>query len=65
MSLTDDPGKGTVTLGEHVQRGEISREDVAAVLDGVLHEPALGGRVFEATGGDTPVDEAIRKLDGA
>lgn len=62
VSLTDEPGKGAVTLAEHVARGQISREDVAAVLDAVLHAPALGGRVFEATGGDTPIEEAIQKL---
>jgi uncharacterized protein YbjT (DUF2867 family) len=64
VSLTDAPGAGTVTLGEHVDRGEISREDVAAVLAVVLHEAALSGRTIEATGGETPVQEAVRALGG-
>jgi uncharacterized protein YbjT (DUF2867 family) len=64
VSLTDDPGVGTVTLGDHVDRGEISREDVAAVLAAVLHEPALSGRTIEATRGETPVEEAVRALGG-
>ncbi len=62
VSLTDEPGGGTVTLGEHVDRGEISRQDVAAVFDAVLHEPALGGRVFEVTAGDTPLEDAIQEM---
>lgn len=62
MSLTDEPGKGTVTLGAHVERGEISRQDVAAVLDAVLHEPALGRRVFQATVGDTPIEDALQEI---
>ena len=57
--LTDDPGTGRVRLGDDVGRGEIPRDDVAAVLVAVLHEPDTVGRTYELIGGDTPVDEAV------
>ena len=37
--LTDDPGTGRVQIDVEPARGNISRDDVAAVLDAVLHEP--------------------------
>jgi nucleoside-diphosphate-sugar epimerase len=57
--LTDDPGTGRVTLGEHVDRGSVTRDDVAAVLRGLLDRPATAGRVYELVGGDTPIEEAL------
>ncbi|SCX47032.1 Nucleoside-diphosphate-sugar epimerase [Klenkia marina] len=58
VSLTDDPGTGTVRLAASVERGEISRDDVAAVLVALLDDPHPGS-VLELTGGDTPVREAV------
>lgn len=60
--LNDETGTGRVTVGAEVERSEIPREDVAAVLVRVLDEQATAGVVFEVVGGDTPVDEAIRSL---
>jgi uncharacterized protein YbjT (DUF2867 family) len=57
--LTDDPGTGLVRVGESVGRGEISRDDVAAVLAAVLSEPATAGKTFEVVAGDTTVEEAV------
>jgi nucleoside-diphosphate-sugar epimerase len=59
--LTDDPGTGRVTLAHGVERGDVPRDDVAAVLAGIL---AAGrwGDVVELVGGDTPVDEAVAAL---
>lgn len=57
--LTDGPGAGTVTLARHVDRGEVAREDVAAVIVAVLDEPRTAGRVFEVVGGDTPIRDAV------
>lgn len=57
--LTDDPGTGRVSLGDDVGGGDVPRDDVAAVLAEVLHEPATVGRTFELVGGDTPLDEAV------
>ena len=60
--LTDDPGTGRVAVARHVERGEVAREDVAAVLAEVLHDPRTSGAVFELVGGDTPVDQAVAGL---
>jgi cytosine deaminase len=58
--LTDDPGTGSIQIGD--QRGEISRDDVAAVLFVVLHNPATTGWAFGVTSGDTPIEQAIASL---
>ena len=60
--LTDDPGSGRVSLGPKVERGEIPRDDVAAVLAAVLHDPATSGLTFEAMSGEVPIDEAVTAL---
>jgi uncharacterized protein YbjT (DUF2867 family) len=57
--LTDDPGTGRVHAAESVERGEIPREDVAAVLVAVLDTDTTIGATFEVVSGDTPIDEAI------
>jgi uncharacterized protein YbjT (DUF2867 family) len=60
--LSDDPGTGRVEAGEHVEDGGISRDDVAAVLTFVLHDPALAGITFEVVEGDTPIEQALAAL---
>lgn len=55
--LTNDPGTGRVALD--AGRGDVTRDDVAAVLVAVIHEPDTIGRTFELSGGDTPIDEAL------
>jgi uncharacterized protein YbjT (DUF2867 family) len=57
--LTDDPGTGHVSAGEHVGDGAISRDDAAAVLAVALHDPALAGVTFEVVEGDTPIEQAL------
>jgi uncharacterized protein YbjT (DUF2867 family) len=61
-ALTDDPGTGLVTVGTDLERGEVPRADVAAVLLAVLETPSSVGKTFELVSGDTPVDEAVRGL---
>jgi uncharacterized protein YbjT (DUF2867 family) len=60
--LTDDPGTGLVTAGATVIRGEIPRDDVAATLLAVLHQPGTTGLTFELVAGDTPIAEAVARL---
>jgi uncharacterized protein YbjT (DUF2867 family) len=62
VRLTDDPGTGKVVLAEKVSRGEVPREDVAAVLAAILDEPATIGKTLELTSGATPIPEAIEQL---
>ncbi|UQI43059.1 NAD(P)H-binding protein [Streptomyces sp. HU2014] len=60
--LTDDPGTGLVRLAESTGRGEVTRDDVAAVLAALLAEPGTAGRTLELVGGDTPVAEAVKSV---
>ena len=60
--LTDDPPTGRVTVGPQVERGEISRADVAAVLFASLELVKTVGKAFEVVAGQTPIDEALASL---
>ncbi len=57
--LTNDPGTGRVHLADRAPRGQVPRDDVAAVLAAVLDAPRTIGRTFDLIGGDTPVAEAV------
>jgi len=61
--LTNDPGTGRVQIAAHTGRGEVSREDVAAVVIAVLDDPASSGHVFELIGGDTEIPDAVAALN--
>lgn len=58
--LTDDPGTGLVRLAGHTGRGEVSRDDVAAVVAAVLGTPSAAGLTLELIAGETPVEVAVR-----
>ena len=60
--LTNDPGTGRVHLAERTGRGEVPRDDVAAVLGALLHAPGTAGLTLELISGDTPVDEAVAQV---
>lgn len=57
--LTDDPGTGTVTLAPSVDRGAVTRDDVAAVLVALLDRPSTARRTLELVDGETPIDQAV------
>jgi len=57
--LTNDPGTGRVHLAPSVERGQVSRDDVAAVLAGLLTGAGGVHRVLELVGGDTPLPDAL------
>jgi uncharacterized protein YbjT (DUF2867 family) len=62
-SLTDDPGTGRVRLSRELGgRGEVPRDDVAAVIAQVLDAPNTIGATFEVFSGDHMVAEAVRSL---
>jgi nucleoside-diphosphate-sugar epimerase len=61
-ALTDAPATGRVHLAAHVQRGRVTRADVAAVSLALLDEPLSAGLVLELVGGDTLVHEAVAAL---
>ena len=60
--LTNDAGTGRVRLGESLPRGQVTRDDVAAVLVAVLDSPSTIGRTADLIGGDAPIAEAVAAL---
>jgi len=60
--LTNDAGTGRVTLAESVPRGQVTRNDVAAVLAAVLDSPNTIGRTVDLIGGETPIAEAVKAI---
>src|SRR5919109_3649895 len=57
--LTDDPGGGKVEISPDPVQGNVSRDDVAAVLAAVLHEPRSAQRVMYVRSGDLEIDKAL------
>lgn len=60
--LTNSPGTGRVRLAPSVPRGQISRDDVAAVLTALLTGSRGIRQTLELVSGDTPIDEAVAHL---
>lgn len=60
--LTNDPGTEQVTLLPSVPRGTVPRDDVAAVILGLLSEPGTALTTLELVSGDTPIPSAIAAL---
>jgi uncharacterized protein YbjT (DUF2867 family) len=60
--LTDDPGVGRVGVATEPFRNEVSRDDVAAVLAAVLHEPRSVRRTLYVGSGDDSIEEALAAL---
>jgi uncharacterized protein YbjT (DUF2867 family) len=60
--LTNDAGTGRVKLGENLPPGQVTRDDVAAVLATVLDSPNTIGRIVDLIAGDTPVAEAVASI---
>jgi len=60
--LTDEPATGKVTVGNGLDRGQIPRADVAAVLAAVLPAPNAVGKTFELVAGETLIEAAVAAL---
>ncbi|RCG27328.1 SDR family NAD(P)-dependent oxidoreductase [Sphaerisporangium album] len=60
--LTDAPGTGRVSLAEGgtLRGGMVTRDDVAAVVAGLLDTPGTSGRTLDLVQGEVPVEEAVR-----
>jgi uncharacterized protein YbjT (DUF2867 family) len=61
-ALTNDKGTARVAVGERLGRAGVTRDDVAAVIVGVLDEPCTIGRTFVVVEGETPIPDALRQL---
>ena len=64
-ALTDDPGTGLVEIAAEVERGEVPRADVAAVIATSLDTGDGLGAQFELVGGRTPIPEALAAVQSA
>jgi uncharacterized protein YbjT (DUF2867 family) len=62
--LTTDPGTGRVRVQSGPFRGEIPRDDVAALLVAVLDEPRATGATLYVNAGDDPVGAALASALG-
>jgi uncharacterized protein YbjT (DUF2867 family) len=60
--LTDGPGAGRVLVDTEPFRGEISRDDVAAVLARLVADSRLSRRVLYVNRGPQPLDEALEAI---
>ncbi len=60
--LTDDPGTGHARIQAEPIREQVAREDVAAVLAAVLHEPRTAGLTLYVVHGDTDIEQGLREL---
>jgi len=59
--LTDDPGSGTVRIDLEPFRGQIAREDVAALLDRLLTDRLAAGRTLYVSAGQVPIEQALEQ----
>lgn len=57
--LTDDPATGQVALGAGIDRGDVPRADVAAVIAAVVDRDDTVGHQWNLVSGDTPVAAAL------
>jgi len=55
--------EGAVTASSSVKRGEISRQDVAAVLAELIVSDAALGATFEVVSGATPIPDALTAIE--
>ena len=61
--LTDDAATGRVTVGDDsLERGEITRADVAGVIAAAIDQPATLRKQFVVVGGGTSIVEALKSL---
>jgi uncharacterized protein YbjT (DUF2867 family) len=59
--LTDDVPTGLVQVGS-LERGSVTRGDVAHVVAEVLESAGTHGKTFDLLNGETPIGQAIGKL---
>ncbi|CAH0229740.1 putative sugar epimerase YhfK [Peribacillus sp. Bi96] len=60
--LVNEPGTGKVTAAEALERGPISREDVAQTILASLTEENTYKRSFDLISGETAIPEALREI---
>ena len=61
-TLTNDPGTGEVTIAPQLERGPVSRDNVARVLAEVVVRSDVEGIAFDLLDGDVPVADAVASI---
>jgi nucleoside-diphosphate-sugar epimerase len=59
--LTDNPGTGRVQIESASLRGQVARDDVAAVLARLARDDDFAGRVLYVSGGEDPIEQALER----
>jgi uncharacterized protein YbjT (DUF2867 family) len=62
--LVDTVGKGKIALAPAQFHTTVSRDDVAATLAALIHEPIINHVILELTHGSTPIDAAVSWVAG-
>ncbi|MGG0049251.1 SDR family oxidoreductase [Bacillus atrophaeus] len=60
--LLNETGTGLVSAAADVERGSISRDDVATAVIASLDESNTENQAFDLTAGETPIAEALKNL---
>lgn len=58
--LHDEPGTGRVALSPAQAHGRVARDDVAATIAALLHEPRISHQILELDQGSTVIADAVR-----
>ncbi|MCL7416497.1 MAG: SDR family oxidoreductase [Halalkalicoccus sp.] len=61
-ALTDEAATGRIEAARRVERGEITREDVARTLVAALDVENTHGETFEMIEGETPIESALEDV---
>ncbi|WP_334172436.1 SDR family oxidoreductase [Sinomonas sp.] len=61
-TLTHDPGSGRIALADHDHSGNVSRDDVAAVIAATLTMPKTVGKFIGFNQGETLISDALASL---
>ena len=61
-TLLNDVGTGLVRMGLAIPYGDVSRDDVAAVLVELIHRPTVSRVILELTNGRQTIHEALANL---
>lgn len=61
-TLSDEPGTGHVRADVAIPYGNVPRDDVAAFLAEVIDQPTVNRIIIELTEGETPIANAVDRL---
>ncbi len=60
--LTDDPGSGRLRIDAEPFRGQVARDDVAALLARLLEDERASRHVLYVNGGEQPLEQALNEV---